>query len=254
MLVMLNKIKMKQIFKFLLVIALITAGFNSVNAQIIDPVDWKFSAKVINKEEAILYFTANVDQPWHIYTQDPNGGINPTTFTFEKSDAYERIGKVEEPENFIRKNDKILEIDYNLYDHEVIFKQKIKIKNTERFEVIGSINFFSCDDEKCLPPKDEEFKFEINPTSKNVSNNIKSQTENKPQQVILNKILADSEEPEEEDSHEGGELSSHQEDAEGEGLRLLRRLFPVHRDERGRGRKERETRCRERYQASEAAH
>ena len=154
---------MKYPLQILMIVSLLLFGLKPMGAQVLDPVKWEFKIEIIKNNEAILSFIAKVDESWHIYAQDPNGGFNPTTFTFETSNLYERLGNVEEPGNFVRKYDEIMETEYNLYSHEVEFKQRIKIKSDKPFYVEGSINFFSCDDTKCLPPKDEDFKLEVVP-------------------------------------------------------------------------------------------
>jgi thiol:disulfide interchange protein len=138
--------------------------FSTTFGQVIDPVHWEFSAEKTSKDEAILKFTAQIDESWYIYAQDPNGGLNPTSFVFEPSESYERIGEVEEPSDFERKVDDVLGLEYNLYSHEVVFTQKIKITSTSDFEVKGMVTYFSCDDQKCLPPKDEEFSVAVEGT------------------------------------------------------------------------------------------
>ena len=160
---------------FILVIIPFQYGFN----QVLDPVKWEFSSKVVSENEAVLYFTATIDEPWHIYAQDPNGGYNPTTFTFNLSGEYKPEGNVKDPGGFKRMHDELLETDYNLYSKTATFTQKININTDKPFKVSGNINYFSCDDKKCLPPVDEEFEISISPLiKKTAANEEKIKTNN----------------------------------------------------------------------------
>lgn len=148
--------------KLLLITGLFTLIVLSSNAQILDPVKWRFHVEETGKDEAILVFTADIDPTWHLYSQDiPPGGPIPTSFTFEESDFYALEGKVtEETEGHI-----VLDPSFNmklkLFSDQAVFHQKIRLNTDRPFSVTGTLEFMCCDDERCLPPKEVDFRFDI---------------------------------------------------------------------------------------------
>jgi thiol:disulfide interchange protein DsbD len=52
------------------------------------------------------------------------------------------------------------------YPGKVSFVQKIKVTNPSKFKVLGEIEYMACNDENCLPPEREDFKFD----KKNIKN------------------------------------------------------------------------------------
>ncbi|MBN2520835.1 MAG: thioredoxin family protein, partial [Bacteroidales bacterium] len=143
----------------ILIISLFFFILNS-SSQILNPVKWEFDKRKINEKEYELHFKAVIDEKWHIYAQDPNGGMNPTSFIFEENPEFQLKGKVIEPVNYIRKYDTIFNMEYNLYSDVVIFKQNVKLLSDNAL-VKGYVEFFSCDDQRCLPPKEVEFEFKL---------------------------------------------------------------------------------------------
>lgn len=129
--------------------------------QILDPVKWTFKVQQTSPEEATLLLIATADPGWHVYSQDiPAGGPVPTTFTFEKSAAYERIGKVQEPKA-IEENDPNFDMILKFFADKVVFKQKIRVLSQKDFTVKGVLEFMCCDDKQCLPPTEVEFEFRV---------------------------------------------------------------------------------------------
>jgi thiol:disulfide interchange protein DsbD len=84
------------------------------------------------------------------------------------------------------------------------FIQKIKIKNKGSFKIIGNVNYMVCDDQRCLPPTDEELVFDIpefvgNSNENNVtttnSETVINGTENTITETEDTIVKADIEEP-----------------------------------------------------------
>jgi thiol:disulfide interchange protein DsbD len=132
----------------------------SAFAQILDPISWSFSKEKTGEHEYDLIFTAGIENKWHLYAQKlPEGGPIPTSFQFGESVYFERIGEVEEISEPEVKYDPSFNMDLIMFSHEAIFRQKIKIIEEEAFTISGSIEYMCCDDERCLPPTNEEFQF-----------------------------------------------------------------------------------------------
>jgi thiol:disulfide interchange protein len=134
----------------------------AASAQIEDPVKWKFSQKQISDTEVELYFEATLEKKWHLYAQklESDLGPVPTSFVFEESAQYERVGGVKEPKPKVE-YDPNFEMNLSYFEKQVKFTQRIKIKSETDFKLKGYVEYMVCDDEKCLPPTEENFVFVI---------------------------------------------------------------------------------------------
>jgi len=132
---------------------------NNIQAQ--NPVKWAYAAKKITDTEYEVNFTATVDNGWSIYSQhtDPSGPV-PTTFYFDENTNIEFIGKPIETGKKKEAFDDLFGVNVIKFSGVVNFTQKVKIKGGAN-EVAGALEFMSCDDEKCLPPKEVAFKIAL---------------------------------------------------------------------------------------------
>lgn len=152
---------MKKVF-FPLFFLAISGFIFRAQSQVLDPVDWKFSYERISDDEIDLIFTAEIDNKWHLYSQDlPEGGPIPTTFTFAGTDAFRLSGKVREITSPEVIYDQGFGLELKMFSTKAEFRQKIDVLTGQPFTLTGSIEYMCCDDERCLPPKDEEFTFDL---------------------------------------------------------------------------------------------
>ncbi len=166
-------------------IALLLLFTLGLNAQIFEPVTWSFSSNKINEKEYELLFTAKIDLHWHLYSQDIPMTPPATTFTFKENSNYELVGNVSEESVVIEEFDPNFEMTLKYFANEAVFKQKVKLTG-EGAVVTGFVEFMSCDDTKCLPPAEVDFKFTLgNPSqhgeqgSEIVKKETKSESTNK---------------------------------------------------------------------------
>jgi thiol:disulfide interchange protein len=146
-------------FRYLSILFFLTATTPTF-AQILDPISWSFSKEKTGENEYDLIFTAGIENKWHLYSQKlPEGGPIPTSFQFAASEHYKIIGEVAEITEPEVKFDPSFNMDLTMFSDEAIFKQKIKILSEDGFDIEGSIEYMCCDDERCLPPTEEEFRF-----------------------------------------------------------------------------------------------
>lgn len=143
---------------FILVVGAIFISLFS-NAQILDPVKWKFELKKIDKDLYDLVFKAKIDSNWHVYSQTiPDGGPVPTLFTFDSNAKVQYIGKVQETSKLIEEYDSNFKMMLKYYGLEAVFVQRVKV-NGDLDSIKGRLEFMSCDNKQCLPPKEVEFAF-----------------------------------------------------------------------------------------------
>ncbi|MGZ3837043.1 MAG: protein-disulfide reductase DsbD domain-containing protein [Flavisolibacter sp.] len=144
----------------LILVSFLSVGLVSAQSN---PVSWSFSSKKINDKEYELQMTATIQQGWHLYSQSqPSDAIaQPTSFNFNKNPLVDLNGKVKEEGKLIKYKDEKLDVSANQYNNKVVFVQRIKMKGKAKTAVTGKVEFQTCNDEKCLPPKTLDFSIAL---------------------------------------------------------------------------------------------
>lgn len=149
---------MKKILSLLLISFTLITG---LKAQIYDPVKWNTSVEKVSDSTYNLVTKATIESGWHLYSQNvPNGGPIPTTFSYKTNEHFELLENTTEP-NGIEVDDPVFEMRIKYFEHEVSFKQLIKINNPDLTIINGEVEFMVCDDKNCLPPTIQELEFKI---------------------------------------------------------------------------------------------
>jgi|SRR5687767_9345724 len=130
----------------------------AVSAQ--NPVTWTFSSKKLTNGNYEIHMTATIEKGWHLYSQmQPEDAIAiPTTFSITTNPLIEVVGKIKEEGKMEKFHDKELDLSANQYSKTVNFVQVIKLKGKAKTNFTGSVEYQTCDDKKCLPPKTVNFK------------------------------------------------------------------------------------------------
>jgi len=144
--------------KFLVAVILLFCSF-PIFSQMVEPVKWDTEVKKIDDLTYDLVMNANIEEGWHLYTQNiPDGGPIPTTFTFENdANDFELVGVVTEGVSH-SSFDKIFEMELSYFDLSATFTQRVKLLNKDISSIKGLVDFQSCDDEKCIF-ESSEFEF-----------------------------------------------------------------------------------------------
>jgi len=149
---------MKTVLAFLL----ITVTTITANAQL-NPVSWSFSAKKIADKTYEVHLTANMQSGWHLYSQtQPDDAIAiPTGFKINNNPLLSLEGKIKEVGKMEKFHDAKLEVSANQYSGKVDFVQVVKLKANAKTNLTGSVEYQTCDDKKCLPPKTVNFTIPV---------------------------------------------------------------------------------------------
>jgi thiol:disulfide interchange protein DsbD len=134
-------------------------------AQILNPVKWELSVVPVEPLEYELVFTANIEKNWAIYSQFlEEGGPLPTVISFEASPFYETLGApYEKPLNKVTKHDAVFEMVVSKFYKRAVFVQRIKITEQSAFDLIGNVEYMTCDDSRCTYKPDNPFAFNYTP-------------------------------------------------------------------------------------------
>jgi len=133
-------------------------GFNK--GGLLDPVKWSGKLEKKGDGNYVAEFTAKIQDKWSIYSQylESDDGPNATIFTFEEGDHYSLVGKNEESGGFQKAFDPVFDMTVAKFKKNAIFRQELKVEDPSK-PVTGYLEFMTCDETKCLPPKYVDFKF-----------------------------------------------------------------------------------------------
>ena len=149
--------------KFITLASVILIAF-SLKAQQVSPVSWSFSSKKTGDKTYEVHMTATIQSGWHLYSQSQPGDAIaiPTSFVINKNPLLAFDDKIKEVGKLEKFHDAKLSLSANQYSKKVDFVQVVKLKANARTNVTGSVEFQTCDDEKCLPPRTTNFSVALN--------------------------------------------------------------------------------------------
>lgn len=150
-----------MIKKFTILVSILIFCFTIANAQMENPVKWSYTAKKIADKTYELHITALIDANWHLYAQDAGEGPEPTSFSFTANPLVKLDGKVKEVGKLEKTYDPNFKSVLKYYGKQVDFVQKIKLKSSATTLVKGTVTFMTCNDKKCLPPKEMPFSIKV---------------------------------------------------------------------------------------------
>lgn len=147
---------MKHIYLFFIAIA---ALFNqSLNAQIVQPVQWSSQLQMTSDTEGYVEFNASISKGWHMYAlQLPEGGPRPTSFVFSDVSGVEFTDEITPSRAPIEKVDMIFHLRLGWWDADVSFRRNFKLTDTSGCKIEGYVEYQGCNDQSCIPPTKEPF-------------------------------------------------------------------------------------------------
>jgi thiol:disulfide interchange protein DsbD len=153
----LNKSVMNKLLLIVFSIFLATVSFAQSNV-----VNWKFESKKLGDKKYEVKLIAMVAQPWHIYsTTTPDGGPLPTKITFTKNPLAVMEGKLKEVGKLETKFEDVFDVDTKFFNDKVEFVQVVTLKANVKTSLTGSVEYMTCNDKECLPPKSVDFSIAL---------------------------------------------------------------------------------------------
>lgn len=147
--------------KHFFTLSLLMLGTFVMRAQ--NPVTWTFSSKKIADKTYEVHMKAAIQPGWHLYSQNqPEDAIAiPTGFTLAANPLFTLDGKIKEIGKLEKFHDKKLDVSANQYSNTVDFVQVVKLKTNAKTSLTGNVEYQTCNDERCLPPKKVNFSIAI---------------------------------------------------------------------------------------------
>lgn len=145
--------------KLILLLSLAFAFQVGLAAQQMEPVKWSFDAEKAADGSHTLTFSADIEKNWVIYgMKELDDGPIPTSINFEEG-SYELVGDITTDSESSIADDPLFMIKLEKFKNEALFTQSLKI--SEPTTVSGWVTFMTCDGERCLPPRDIDFSFDL---------------------------------------------------------------------------------------------
>ena len=130
----------------------------SMHAQIVKAVSWSSSKKMTSDSEGVMTFTAKIEPGYHMYDMDVTDGPTPLSFNWTKLDGVKLVGKPTPSKTPIKQYDDTFEAELSWWTESVTLTQKF-VATKENFVIEGYLKYMLCNDENCIPPTNEDFKF-----------------------------------------------------------------------------------------------
>jgi len=140
---------MKKISLIAMLLFLSAAGMAQLN-----PVTWTFSATKVGDKTYEIHMKAIIQSGWHVYSQaqPADAIVNPTFFVINPNPFFSKDGKIKEVGKMEKVNDDVSGSAHQ-FSGTVDFVQKIKLKSNAKTSFTGTVEYQTCNDQKCLPQK-----------------------------------------------------------------------------------------------------
>ncbi len=126
--------------------------------QIFEPVKWSHELKITGTTTGEIIHKATIEKSWHLYGMNiPPDGPRPTQIVYESLVNAKKSGNIQGKSKLIDVFDASFNMNLSWYANEAIFVQKITFEDASKVKVAGYVEFMACDDERCLPPAQDEF-------------------------------------------------------------------------------------------------
>ena len=135
-------------------------------AQVENPVSWSYEAKKKSANTYEIVITANVESPWHIYSQNTGkGGPIATEIKFKPNPLVtvpaakpKELGKIEK---VMDNNFGTQPVQVTYFSDKVQFVQTVTVKGNVKTNLAGTVEYMVCNDSKCLPPTKKSFDLKL---------------------------------------------------------------------------------------------
>lgn len=158
---------MMKLFRILILLLgfMVVACNPSKADDIEDPTDWTVELKQTGEGEYELIYHVTIEKGWYLYSSflDPNIGPVPTSFYYEDSSNSQFVflgAPTETGDKIYDELDPMWEAQVKKFGLSATFTQKVTATDPNAI-VKGYLEFMTCNHEKCLPPDNIDFEFDL---------------------------------------------------------------------------------------------
>lgn len=149
----------------------------AAKAQMVDPVHFTTTLKVLEGGEGEIVFNGRIDAGWHVYSTDlGNDGPISATFNVVKLEGVETVGKLKARGDELKQYDKMFGMELRYFEHKATFVQRIRFTKP-KYDIDCYLEYGACNDELCMPPTQVELKKSGNSPAQEQTDNEEKSTE-----------------------------------------------------------------------------
>lgn len=120
-------------------------------AQMLNPVKWTKSIKMTDDKNGVITFTANIDNGWHLYSNDtPDGGPIPLSIKWDKKEGVKLVGGLKHSKAPTTIDDEMFGMKVRQWEGTVSISQRFTT-TADKYKIEGEVNYQACSDQGCLP-------------------------------------------------------------------------------------------------------
>lgn len=143
--------------KKILLLVLIWGITMAANAQMVEPVHFSSTLKMLGGDEAEIIFSARIDKGWHLYsTELGSDGPISASFHADRMDGVKLVGKLQPRGREVSQFDNMFGMKLRFFEGKATFAQKIKFTKPT-YSIQCHLEYGACNDEMCLPPSEASF-------------------------------------------------------------------------------------------------
>lgn len=173
---------MKRINQIIALLLLFVVSFKVHSQEQIplkDAIKWSYKVDFVSESEANIVITAQLFHHFHLFSlkhvpMDYDGTGTPTTIKFLPNSNYTLVGKVRENTPKMGSDDTG---NYIWHENKAVFTQKIKMKNSNPFDLNFSVSWQICNDVMCHIPQEDSKKISVSKDRAAVTDNSSDQIE-----------------------------------------------------------------------------
>ena len=115
-----------------------------------------------DSERDCLKVEGDIEEGWHLYSikTDPNAGPIPVQIKSKKSKYFRSKSGFIEKYDARKVFDANFDSDVYIFEKNYLAEQQIKLKKNN--SIVVTVTYMICNDERCLPPIDEELSIKLN--------------------------------------------------------------------------------------------
>lgn len=127
-------------------------------AQMFNPVSWTTRIEMTGDETGKIFFSAKIEQGWHVYSNDidPEIGPTPLSITYDVIKGVKLDGALKPSKVPHAEFDNMFEAELRWWTDEVTLTQAFTATEAA-FTIEGSVGYAACNDQNCIPPSSEAF-------------------------------------------------------------------------------------------------
>jgi hypothetical protein len=140
-----------------IVFSLLILGVSTSYSQ--NKVKWKLD---FDYNRNVLQLKGEIDHGWHLYSSltPLEAGPIPVEIKTNKSKGFRTKGAFVEKYDAIKIFDANFDSDVFIFEQNYLAEQQIKLKKNSSVNI--TVTYMICNDERCLPPIDQELSIKLN--------------------------------------------------------------------------------------------